>query len=64
MTYCPRCGEYSYERLRTHTYCIDCNHSPEMEQEIYGLPIPAWVFEVDPKLKPTEDDFPFRPKVT
>ena len=32
---CPRCGEYAYELLDTHEYCINCNYSPEDEFDYY-----------------------------
>jgi hypothetical protein len=35
MTYafgrCPRCTAYAYEYLRTHSYCVNCNYSPDYE---------------------------------
>ena len=34
---CPRCGDESYEKLITHTYCINCNFSPEVIGEA-----PCW----------------------
>lgn len=24
---CPRCGSQSFEQLRSHSYCVDCNYS-------------------------------------
>ena len=26
---CPRCGRWAMEHLRTHSYCWECNYSPE-----------------------------------
>lgn len=31
FTCCPRCGACGYEKLRTHTYCVDCNYSPNLD---------------------------------
>lgn len=28
---CPRCGLFSVEHLRTHSYCWECNYAPEFE---------------------------------
>lgn len=27
---CPRCGEKSYERLRTHSHCLQCLYSNDL----------------------------------
>ena len=49
---CPRCGEKSYERLKTHGYCINCNYSPELESHAFedDRPIPAWAEEAVKKM--------------
>lgn len=26
---CPRCGCHSLEHLKTHSYCWECNYSPD-----------------------------------
>ena len=26
MNLCPRCGFKSYERLKTYSHCVNCNH--------------------------------------
>ena len=28
---CPRCGMWAVEHLRTHSYCWECNYSPQAE---------------------------------
>lgn len=28
---CPKCGTYSYERLKTHSYCFECQYSPTFD---------------------------------
>ena len=43
---CPRCNEKSYERLKTHSYCVCCNYSPDLDcykkATAEDLPIPPW----------------------
>jgi hypothetical protein len=55
MSLCPRCGNEGYERLRSHSYCLECNYSeiPEAEEV---LAIPKWVSEVLSVSKKTNDD--------
>ena len=32
---CPRCDERGYEVLHTHSYCVNCNYSPDLlDQEM------------------------------
>ena len=28
---CPRCGQVSLEHLRTHSHCLECGYSPDLE---------------------------------
>lgn len=28
---CPRCGEHKLEVLRTHSHCLECNYSPDVD---------------------------------
>lgn len=28
---CPRCGELGLEHLETHSYCVECNYSPDLD---------------------------------
>jgi len=28
---CPRCGFNSYEQLKTHSYCYECNYCPDLD---------------------------------
>lgn len=39
MDTCPRCGIGGFERLKSHSYCVDCNYSETPEQEgIMAMP--------------------------
>ena len=38
---CPRCGANGFEILSTHSYCIDCNYCPSVDEN-YELPLPEW----------------------
>jgi len=41
---CPRCNCRSYERLNTHSYCVNCNYSPTLDE--YGdAAIPDWALK-------------------
>lgn len=46
LSKCPRCNEKSYERLKTHSYCVCCNYSPDLDcykkPTVEDLPIPPW----------------------
>lgn len=37
---CPHCKMPGFDRLRTHSYCVECNYSPDFFQE---RAIPDWV---------------------
>lgn len=43
---CPRCDEKSYEKLKTHSYCVCCNYSPDLDDYVSlrpdDLSIPQW----------------------
>jgi hypothetical protein len=28
---CPRCGDRKLEVLRTHSHCLECNYSPDVD---------------------------------
>lgn len=30
---CPRCAHWSFEHLRTHSHCWECNYFPESDSE-------------------------------
>jgi predicted nucleic-acid-binding Zn-ribbon protein len=46
---CPRCGLRSYEKLKTHDHCVNCNYSSEFYIEPIAV-IPDWAKqEVDAK---------------
>ena len=48
--YCPRCGDQSYEMLKSHDHCFNCNYSSDFEKAA-DLPIPPWAQKAvdDPK---------------
>jgi len=31
---CPRCGERAYEKLKTHSHCVECFYSPALDGAI------------------------------
>jgi len=37
---CPRCGDYGYEHLKTHEYCVLCDYAPEFDIGGFYLQIP------------------------
>ena len=40
---CNRCGSKSYEKLRSHGYCADCNYSPIFDESLDScVEIPDW----------------------
>ena len=41
---CPRCGFRGYEMLATHSYCIDCNYSPDLDPS-KEVEIPDWAIK-------------------
>ncbi|MBI4404087.1 MAG: hypothetical protein HY537_08000 [Deltaproteobacteria bacterium] len=59
--FCPRCATLNYERLRTHSYCVQCHYSPDLDDDVPAqLAIPLWVIkELD--LKRQQNDLPFEP---
>lgn len=44
LTRCPRCGFSSYENLSTHSHCVDCNYSPDLDREQIRQ-IPDWAIQ-------------------
>lgn len=44
MGNCPRCGAGGFESLRSHSYCLECNHTEIPESEEI-LAIPKWVLD-------------------
>lgn len=52
---CPRCNEKSYERLKTHSYCVCCNYSPDLDSykkpTADELPIPPWAAKAVKNIK-------------
>ena len=51
---CPRCGTHAFESLSTHSYCVDCNYSPDLAaRDDYA--IPSWALDaVKEKLPQTK----------
>ena len=47
---CPRCTERSYEVLKTHAYCMNCNFSFDVmyrgRVSVDDLSIPVWVAKI------------------
>ena len=41
FSYCPRCGQKGYDVLRTHSYCVECNFCPDLDD--YDRVVPKWV---------------------
>ena len=41
---CPRCSERGLEILETHSFCVNCNFSPDFEEVSQPL-IPSWALE-------------------
>jgi len=39
---CPRCGDYAFEALDGHGFCVQCNFFPEEWDEDAGRLIPRW----------------------
>lgn len=52
---CPRCNEKTYELLKTHSYCLCCNYSPDLidyrRKSADDLPIPPWAAEAVMEVK-------------
>ena len=54
---CPRCGERTFEKLVTHSYCLCCNYAPDLlsyrKSKSSGdeLPIPTWAAEAVAQMK-------------
>ena len=61
VRFCPRCGSLSFEKLRSHVYCISCNYSPDLDDH-QEKSVPLWVFDKVPFLKPHLNDFQFKPQ--
>lgn len=41
FTNCPRCGDRSYEKLKSHAHCFGCFYSPEFAASAVEV-IPNW----------------------
>lgn len=45
---CPRCQTMRYEKLKTHSYCSECNYTPDLTARQLAdddLPIPQWAID-------------------
>lgn len=42
---CPRCWESGYQIFSTHSYCVDCNYSPDFDPVIQGGFYDAYINE-------------------
>ena len=42
---CTRCWESGYQIFATHSYCVDCNYSPDFDQVIQGCFFDACINE-------------------
>lgn len=56
--YCPRCGEESFEKLRTHSHCLQCNFSPDLDDPYEKEPVMNWVVKAVPRISIMETDKP------
>jgi hypothetical protein len=47
LAVCNRCGEKSYESLGSHSYCVNCNYSPALDEcAEQCVQIPDWAIQV------------------
>lgn len=44
MHTCPRCGIGGFEKLKSHSYCVECNYSEARDSDEF-LAIPTWVID-------------------
>jgi len=42
---CPRCEYAGFERLKTHSYCVNCGYSPEFQESEINEGNWQWVFK-------------------
>lgn len=56
--YCRRCGAESFEKLRTHAYCMQCNYSPDLDEPYDEEPVMKWVEKMVPRITFMETDKP------
>lgn len=45
LIFCPRCTCRSFEVLRSHSHCVNCNYSPTLEED-YKPEVPDWALNV------------------
>ncbi len=50
---CPRCGGYSLERLQTHSHCLECNYSPDLDYRSDSPAVPKWALDAVKEMKST-----------
>lgn len=41
---CPRCNFKSYEILATHSHCVDCSYSPDLDRDL-AVEVPDWAIK-------------------
>lgn len=46
LSVCPRCNDRGFEYLETHSYCMSCNYSPDLDDE-YQPPVPKWAIDAE-----------------
>ena len=42
---CPRCEDFTYEKLKTHDYCLSCNYSTELDLSPRPDNVPQWALD-------------------
>ncbi len=56
LSTCPRCGEVGYERLKSHSHCVNCNYDDQSDlSSDEFLALPGWVDDYLKKLEPSND---------
>ena len=48
---CPRCGIGGFEKLRTHSHCVNCNYT-EFSGSDEMLAVPQWALDALKTVKP------------
>lgn len=44
MLRCPRCSSESFHVLKTHSFCVDCNYSPDLHDREEDH-VTLWAFQ-------------------
>lgn len=55
LSLCNRCGEYAYEKLASHSHCVNCNYSPNADEDNWEdvAAIPLWALEAIGEITPS-----------